>query len=57
MSSSCIEEVSLDDNPWYRIVQEMLSQANIEINGSRPWDIQITNPVFLNAFCRKDRWG
>ncbi|MEJ5064797.1 cyclopropane fatty acyl phospholipid synthase [Erwinia sp. MYb375] len=57
MSSSCIEEVSLDDNPWYRIVQEMLSQANIEINGSRPWDIQITNPDFFKRVLQEGSLG
>jgi len=41
MSSSLIEEVSLEENHWYRIVHEMLEKADIEINGSRPWDIQV----------------
>lgn len=49
MSSSCIEEVSLEENQWYRIAQEMLRNADIEINGTRPWDIQVTHPDFLNA--------
>ncbi|MTD26082.1 cyclopropane fatty acyl phospholipid synthase [Erwinia sorbitola] len=57
MSSSCIEEVSLEDNPWYRIVQEMLSQANIEINGSRPWDIQISNPDFFKRVLQEGSLG
>ncbi|XPE47241.1 hypothetical protein ACNKHO_10580 [Shigella flexneri] len=34
MSSSCIEEVSVPDDDWYRIVSELLSRAGIEINGS-----------------------
>ncbi len=57
MSSSCIEEVSLEDNPWYRIVQEMLSQASIEINGSRPWDIRITNPNFFKRVLQEGSLG
>ncbi|HBQ80646.1 MAG TPA: cyclopropane-fatty-acyl-phospholipid synthase, partial [Erwinia persicina] len=47
MSSSCIEEVNLEDNQWYRIVQEMLSKADIEINGTRSWDIRIATPDFF----------
>ncbi|EHP65511.1 hypothetical protein ACVV37_14300 [Escherichia coli] len=57
MSSSCIEEVSVPDDNWYRIANELLSRAGIAINGSAPADIRVKNPDFLNAFCRKDRWG
>ena len=49
MSSSCIEEVSVPDDNWYRIANELLSRAGIAINGSAP--------IFLNAFCRKVLWG
>jgi len=47
MSSSCIEDLSIQDNQWYRIAHEMLGMAGIEINGSRPFDIQIKNPNFF----------
>ncbi|EPZ3034226.1 cyclopropane fatty acyl phospholipid synthase [Yersinia enterocolitica] len=47
MSSSCIEDQSIQENPWFRIVQEMLSRADIEINGSRPFDIRVNNPDFF----------
>ncbi|MCK8538350.1 cyclopropane fatty acyl phospholipid synthase [Yersinia ruckeri] len=47
MSSSCIEDLNIQENPWYRIVHDMLSQADIEINGSRPFDIQVNNPDFF----------
>lgn len=58
MSSSCIEEVSVPDDNWYRIANELLSRAGIAINGSATEaDIRVKNPDFLNAFCRKDRWG
>ncbi|SUG78166.1 cyclopropane-fatty-acyl-phospholipid synthase [Salmonella enterica subsp. enterica] len=36
MSSSCIEEVSVPDDNWYRIANELLSRADITINGSAP---------------------
>lgn len=47
MSSSCIEDQSTQENPWFRIVQEMLNRADIEINGSRPFDIRVNNPDFF----------
>jgi cyclopropane-fatty-acyl-phospholipid synthase len=53
MSSSCIEEVSVPDDDWYRIVSELLAvqasllMARIRYSGK--------NPDFLNAFCRKGR--
>jgi len=57
MSSSCIEEVSLGDNQWYRIVQEMLSKADIQINGSHPWDIQVLNPEFFKRVMQEGSLG
>lgn len=57
MSSSCIEEVSVPDDNWYRIANELLSRADITINGSAPSDIRVKNPIFLNASFRKDCWG
>ena len=57
MSSSCIEDLSIRDNQWYRIAHEMLGLAGIEINGSRPFDIQVKTPISLNASCSKGRWG
>ena len=44
MSSSCIEEVSVPDDDWYRIVSELLNRAGIEINGNASCDIQVRNP-------------
>ncbi|MGQ7100640.1 hypothetical protein ACUOAQ_23215, partial [Escherichia sp. SP-MK] len=44
MSSSCIEEVSVPDDNWYRIANELLSRAGIAINGSAPADIRVKNP-------------
>ena len=44
MSSSCIEEVNVRDNNWFRIVNELLSRAGIAINGSAPSEIQEKHP-------------
>ena len=57
MSSSCIEETIFEDNPWYRIVQEMLSQADVAINGSRPWDIQVSQPGFFKRVLQEGSLG
>jgi cyclopropane-fatty-acyl-phospholipid synthase len=47
MSSSCVEDLSFHDNAWYRIVHELLSEAGIEVNGARPFDLQVKNPEFF----------
>ncbi|MFC0227075.1 cyclopropane fatty acyl phospholipid synthase [Serratia aquatilis] len=57
MSSSCIEDLSIRDNQWYRIVHEMLSMADIEINGSRPFDIQVYNPNFFKRVLQQGSLG
>lgn len=57
MSSSCIEDMSIQDNQWYRIVHEMLCMAGIEINGSRPFDIQINNPNFFKRILQEGSLG
>jgi len=57
MSSSCIEEVGLKENNWYRIVREMLQTADVEVNGSRPWDIQVKNPQFFRRVLQEGSLG
>ena len=57
MSSSCIEEVSIRNNPWYRIVSEMLTQAGVEINGPRPFDIQVKHPDFFKRVLQEGSLG
>jgi len=57
MSSSYAEEVSLEENHWYRIVHELLEKADIEINGSRPWDIYINHPGFFKRVLQEGSLG
>jgi cyclopropane-fatty-acyl-phospholipid synthase len=57
MSSSCIEDLSIHDNQWYRIVHEMLGMADIEINGSRPFDIKVNNPDFFKRVLQEGSLG
>jgi cyclopropane-fatty-acyl-phospholipid synthase len=49
MSSSCIEEVSIPDDNWSRIVSELLGRAGITINGSSPPILRLNIPIFLNV--------
>lgn len=57
MSSSCIEEASIQDNEWYRIVHELLTRAGITINGSRPFDIQVKHANFFKRVLQEGSLG
>ncbi|WP_436877460.1 cyclopropane fatty acyl phospholipid synthase [Siccibacter turicensis] len=57
MSSSCIEEVSTQSNEWYRIVNELLSRADVHINGSAPGDITVHNPHFFKRVLQEGSLG
>ncbi len=57
MSSSCIEEVSVPDDNWYRIANELLSRAGIAINGSAPADIRVKNPDFFKMRSARRLFG
>ena len=57
MSSSCIEEVSVPDDNWSRIVSELLGRAGITINGSSPSDPQIKHPDFFTRVLQEGSLG
>jgi len=57
MSSSCIEEEKIVDSEWYRIANEMLSRADITINGPNPYDIQVRNPDFFKRVLQEGSLG
>ncbi|MBB6113655.1 MULTISPECIES: cyclopropane fatty acyl phospholipid synthase [Rahnella] len=57
MSSSCIEDQSIQDNQWYRIVSEMLSSADIQINGNRPFDLKVKNTDFFKRVLQEGSLG
>ena len=57
MSSSCIEEVSLEENHWFRIVNELLERADVAVNGTRPWDIQVKHPDFFKRVLQEGSLG
>jgi hypothetical protein len=55
MANECTVDVISKPNHWLRIVQELLSQAGIVINGLNPGISGCTIPVFLNAYYSKVR--
>ncbi len=57
MSSSFIEDKKSITDSWHRIVYELLQEADIEINGSRPFDISIKNPNFYKRVLKEGSLG
>ena len=57
MSSSCIEEVTIRDDNWFRIVSEMLGRAGIAINGTAASDIQVKHPDFFKRVMQEGSLG
>ncbi|RJT45732.1 cyclopropane fatty acyl phospholipid synthase [Rahnella woolbedingensis] len=57
MSSSCIEDLSIQDNQWYRIVSELLATADIQINGNRPFDLKVKNTDFFKRVLQEGSLG
>jgi cyclopropane-fatty-acyl-phospholipid synthase len=40
------KEIELESNKYRSLVTKLLSLANVEVNGSHPWDIQVNNDRF-----------
>ncbi|CDG21233.1 Cyclopropane-fatty-acyl-phospholipid synthase [Xenorhabdus poinarii G6] len=57
MSSSFIEDKKSITDSWHRIAYELLQEADIEINGSRPFDISIKNPNFYKRVLKEGSLG
>ncbi|MBT0726509.1 cyclopropane fatty acyl phospholipid synthase [Rosenbergiella australiborealis] len=57
MSTSCIEEVNLKEDHWFRISRELLESADIQINGSRPGDISVVNQQFFKRVLQEGSLG
>ena len=57
MSSSCIEEVSIRNDDWFRIVNELLSRAGITINGPASSDLQIKHSDFFKRVLQQGSLG
>ena len=52
---SQIREKAMRD--YQDIVQQLLSQAGVKINGSSPWDIQVHNPKFYKRVITQGALG
>ena len=55
--STCVDETKAKVSNWQRIAESLLNQAGIEINGSRPFDIQIHNTDFYKRVLQKGSLG
>ncbi|ECI2867474.1 cyclopropane fatty acyl phospholipid synthase [Salmonella enterica subsp. enterica] len=49
--------MSVQNSQWYRIASEMLQSADIEVNGSRPFDIRVKNPHFFKRVLQEGSLG
>lgn len=57
MSSTCVIDSEIKADNWYRIAEEMLSQAGITINGNQPQDIRVKNPEFFHRVLQEGSLG
>ncbi|WP_192457131.1 cyclopropane fatty acyl phospholipid synthase [Musicola keenii] len=57
MSNVCIVTDDDRNNEWIRIANDMLSQADITINGTNPWDIRVKNPMFFKRVLQQGSIG
>lgn len=57
MSATCVVETEIKEDHWYRIAEEMLSQAGITINGTQPQDIRVKNPEFFHRVLQEGSLG
>jgi cyclopropane-fatty-acyl-phospholipid synthase len=46
MLSSGIGDSPMKKTPSKRMIQDIFDLADIQVNGNRPWDIQVRNPKF-----------
>ncbi|WP_370607917.1 cyclopropane fatty acyl phospholipid synthase [Citrobacter meridianamericanus] len=59
MNSLCSDAVIVNErnDNWTRMGKELLSQADIRINGSRPWDIQLHHAGFFKRVLQQGSLG
>ena len=57
MANECTVDVISKPNHWLRIVQELLSQAGIVINGPEPWDIRVHDTRFFKRVLQQGSLG
>ncbi|MEX0446658.1 cyclopropane fatty acyl phospholipid synthase [Xenorhabdus sp. SGI246] len=57
MSSSFVEGKKTITDQWHRIANDLLQEADVEINGKRPFDIQVKNPDFYKRVLKQGSLG
>ncbi|PHM29117.1 cyclopropane fatty acyl phospholipid synthase [Xenorhabdus budapestensis] len=57
MSSSFVEGKKTITDQWHRIANDLLQEAGVEINGKRPFDIQVKNPDFYKRVLKQGSLG
>ncbi|MEN3031135.1 cyclopropane fatty acyl phospholipid synthase [Chromobacterium amazonense] len=58
MNSSCLEnEGSAVRQPGQAVIEELLSAADVAVNGSRPFDIQVKHPQFYRRVLQQGSLG
>ncbi|KIS45376.1 cyclopropane fatty acyl phospholipid synthase [Kosakonia radicincitans] len=57
MANECTVETIDKPDHWQRIVQELLSQAGIVINGPEPWDIRVHDTRFFKRVLQQGSLG
>nr|XP_018917708.1 PREDICTED: uncharacterized protein LOC109044442 [Bemisia tabaci] len=49
--------MGMENDVWYKTVEDLLSKADVKINGSRPWDIRVKNPGFFKRVLSEGSLG
>ncbi|MFI8415299.1 cyclopropane fatty acyl phospholipid synthase [Serratia sp. NPDC078593] len=57
MDSININELSQNKDRWYAIVEEMLAEAGVRINGNQPSDIKVKNPALFKRILQEGSLG
>ncbi|MFP5593756.1 cyclopropane fatty acyl phospholipid synthase [Kluyvera sp. 142486] len=59
MATVCSDVINIDElnDNWSRMGNDLLSQADIKINGARPWDIQVHHADFFKRVFQQGSLG
>lgn len=57
MDSISVDELAPKKDRWYRIVEELLSSADVAINGNRACDIKVHNPALFKRILQVGSLG
>ncbi|MEN4198245.1 cyclopropane fatty acyl phospholipid synthase [Serratia bockelmannii] len=57
MDSLSVDELAQKKDRWYRIVEDMLAEAGVAINGPRAWDIRVHNPALFKRILQEGSLG